>query len=252
MITNQPLILNITNSVTLNFVANGLLNLGASPVMSDDPEDAVELAKIANGICINIGTISDHQMAIVRNILTIQDDKKIVLDPVGSGATSRRTNFSKEILSSGRIHLIRGNASEISSLVEKSSTTKGVDSTLETTEILQQALALARKFNCIIVVSGAIDIVTDGKKTAFVSNGSPSMPKLTGTGCLLTAFLTAIIADGIFDLNRIAEAVAYYGYLGEVSASASHGMGEFQVRFLDSMSNIPFLNTKSKLRIEWK
>jgi len=29
-------------------------------------------------------------------------------------------------------------------------------------------------------------------------------------------------------------------------------MGEFQVRFLDSMSNIPFLNTKSKLRIEWK
>lgn len=85
MITNKPLVLNITNSVTINLVANSLLSLGASPVMSDDPDDAVELAKISQGICINIGTISDNQMSIIRKILAISEEKKFALDPVGSG-----------------------------------------------------------------------------------------------------------------------------------------------------------------------
>ncbi len=252
MITNKPLVLNITNSVTINLVANSLLSLGASPVMSDDPDDAVELAKISQGICINIGTISDNQMSIIRKILAISEEKKFALDPVGSGATSRRTLFSNEILNSGRINLIRGNASEISSLAEKSSTTKGVDSTIETIEILDQAISLSRKFKCHVVVSGAIDIVTDGNKVAFVSNGSPIMAQLTGAGCVLSAYLTAVMADGQFNLNQIVEAVAYYGYLGEVSASTSKGMGEFAMKFLNNMSSISFFDAKNNLRIQWK
>lgn len=41
-----PLVHNITNYVTVNDVANVLLACGASPIMSDEPEDVAEITAI--------------------------------------------------------------------------------------------------------------------------------------------------------------------------------------------------------------
>ena len=44
--TTRPLVHNITNYVTVNDVANILLACGASPIMSDEPEEVEEITSI--------------------------------------------------------------------------------------------------------------------------------------------------------------------------------------------------------------
>ena len=53
-----PLVHNITNYVTVNDVANVLLACGASPIMSDEPEDVEDIVSICKGLNINIGTLN--------------------------------------------------------------------------------------------------------------------------------------------------------------------------------------------------
>ena len=53
----SPLIHNITNYVTINDVANVLLACGASPIMSDDAEDAAQITSICAGLNINLGQL---------------------------------------------------------------------------------------------------------------------------------------------------------------------------------------------------
>lgn len=250
MITKHPLVLNITNSVTIDFVANALLAVGASPVMSEDPQDAHDLAGFSQGICLNIGTIHEKQWQVMEKVLQVSGDKSFVLDPVGSGATRLRTDTSVRILESGRINLIRGNASEISSLVGASQTTKGVDSTMESLSVKDSALRLAEKYKTMVVVSGEVDLVTDGKQLYRIYNGSALMPRITGTGCVLSAFLAAVLGDGQTDTGSIAKAVAFYGYMGEIAEKLVQGAGSFKVRFLDALSQIRIGEVEKYLKIE--
>ena len=61
----SPLVLCLTNVVTVTDCANALLAIGASPVMSDDPRDAAGLAGLASALVVNIGTINDHQEGVM-------------------------------------------------------------------------------------------------------------------------------------------------------------------------------------------
>ena len=51
---NAPIIHNITNYVTVNDVANIILACGASPIMSDEPEDAAEITGLCGGSLTSI------------------------------------------------------------------------------------------------------------------------------------------------------------------------------------------------------
>ncbi|WCL47806.1 hydroxyethylthiazole kinase [Leptospira sp. GIMC2001] len=250
MITKHPLVLNITNSVTVNFVADALLAVGAAPVMSEDPTDATELVPIVNGICINIGTINTHQRSIIDKVLSTNSKSKITLDPVGAGATATRTKACLDILATGKVNLIRGNASEISSLAGKNHSTRGVDSTESTLSVKDSAFYLATEYKCIVVVSGEVDLLTDGKNMSRTYNGSALMPKITGTGCVLSAFLTAVISDHEVSLADLTQAVAYYGYMGEIAESLAKGTGTFKERFLDALYQIKVSEVQENLRIE--
>ena len=53
-----PLVHNITNYVTVNDVANVILACGASPIMSDEPQDVQDITAICGGLNINIGTLN--------------------------------------------------------------------------------------------------------------------------------------------------------------------------------------------------
>jgi hydroxyethylthiazole kinase len=251
MIADRPLILNLTNIVTVDFVANGLLSAGASPVMSEDPEDALALAGIASGICINIGTLNTHSISIYNRVLQkLEKEIPILLDPVGAGATKLRTQVSIDILNSGKVRGIRGNASEIAALAGQAQTTKGVDSTQSTLSVRDAAIQLAKQYQVIVIVSGEVDIVTDGREYAQVYCGSPTMAGITGTGCVMSAYLTAVLASGNRTVEKIARAVAYYGYLGELADRLSKGTGTFKVKFLDCLSQVTFASVERNLRFE--
>lgn len=89
-----PLVHNITNYVTVNDVANIILACGASPIMSDEPDDVTDITSICSSLNINIGTL--HKSSIEAMYLAGKRANElghpILLDPVGAGASALRTN----------------------------------------------------------------------------------------------------------------------------------------------------------------
>ena len=89
-----PLIHNITNYVTVNDVANILLACGGSPIMSDEAEDVEDITSICSGLNINIGTL--HKTSIEGMFKAGKKANElghpVLLDPVGAGASTLRTN----------------------------------------------------------------------------------------------------------------------------------------------------------------
>ena len=62
----SPLVHNITNVVVTNFTANGLLALGASPVMAYAKEEVADMARIAGALVLNMGTLTAQEVEAMR------------------------------------------------------------------------------------------------------------------------------------------------------------------------------------------
>ena len=198
-----PLIHCITNYVTVNDVANILLACGGSPIMADDAQEAAEMSSICNGTVINIGTLNART---VDSMITAGKKANelghiVVLDPVGAGATTLRTETTFRLLNEIQFSVIRGNISEIKTVYQGSGTTKGVDADVSDTvteknleEVITFAKQLSQKTGAIIAITGAIDIVADSTKAYVIRNGHAMMSKITGTGCMLTGMVAAYCA----------------------------------------------------------
>lgn len=241
---NKPVILNLTNYVTMDFMANSLLALGAAPIMSVCSSELEELVRIATTININIGTLDD---AFIENsINTVKFAKKynkpIILDPVGAGATKIRTKHAQDLANSADI--IRSNASEIIAVAGIQQNTKGVESTNSLIDAKNIAIKLAQNLECVIVVTGPIDFITDGTRNAYVPYGSNLMPLVTGMGCILTAVISAfrtIIND---PFNACVLATHYCALCGQLAASTSNHPGAFRTNFIDNIHEADFYNMR--------
>ena len=246
-----PLVHNITNYVTVNDVANVILASGASPIMSDEPQDVEEITAICGGLNINIGTL---------NVRTIEGMLKaghkanelnhmVLLDPVGAGASSLRTNTAVKLMQELKLDVIRGNISEVKTLAAGSGTTKGVDADVAdavTEENLDEAVAFAKAFaeksGSIVAITGAIDLVSDGQKCYVIRNGRPEMGRITGTGCQLSGLMTAyLIANPEQKLEAAAAAVCVMGLAGEIGwnyMQKGDGNSTYRNRIIDAIYNM--------------
>ena len=245
------LVHNITNYVTVNDVANVLLACGASPIMSDDEEDVVDITSICGGLNINIGTLNKRTIPsmFAAGAKANELSHKILLDPVGAGASRLRTETALELMRKIDFDVVRGNISEIKTLAIGSGTTKGVDADIAdavTDDTLDQAIKFAESLavseNCIIAITGAIDLVTDGKKCFVIRNGRPEMGKITGTGCQLSALITAfLVANPEKPLEATAAAVCAMGLAGETGWSnmeKTDGNSTYRNRIIDAIYNM--------------
>ncbi|MDY7038779.1 MAG: hydroxyethylthiazole kinase, partial [Thermodesulfobacteriota bacterium] len=169
----KPLIHNITNYVVMNYTANALLAMGASPVMAHAQNEVEEMVAFAGALVLNIGTLTDDWVAamIKAGKKASESNTPTVLDPVGSGATTLRTDSAKKIINETSITVIRGNASEILSLADEDSKTKGVDSLHTVDEAKDTAQALAGELKTTLAITGPTDVVTDGDRVLKIENG---------------------------------------------------------------------------------
>lgn len=238
---NRPLIINITNDVTMDFIANGLLSLGASPIMTKAPQEIDELVQIASGVVINIGTLTHdfvdlcHQVCAAANRLK----KPITLDPVGAGASHYRTQTCLDLLNHFKISIMRGNASEIMALAGASHHSKGVDALGETHDAVDSAQFLSHQHQAVVVVSGKMDAVVDPNQVSFFERGSLLMPQITGSGCLLTAVVSAFDAVHHDAYEAASAAVQFYGVCGEIAARKTQSPGSFKPYFIDALNALP-------------
>ncbi len=194
----SPLVLNITNLVTINDIANVLTMIGASPMMSNSISEVSELMNIVKtckgALVVNLGTINDQQQKLIYAAVKVanQIGVKVVLDPVGAGASMIRTNTAKTLLTDYKIDVVRGNYNEISALIDHSIESRGVDSITGSDETI--ATTFANKYKTIVLISGEVDYLSDGTKTDSIIGGSSYLPQITGTGCMLTAIVGAYVA----------------------------------------------------------
>lgn len=236
----NPLVLNITNYVAMNNSANALLAVGGSPIMSKTESEMEDMAQICNSLVINIGTLEvdsiDTMLVAQRAFNDLK--KPVILDPVGAGASALRNETINKILSNGRVNFIRGNASEIISVSGNANKTKGVDSQDGSTDAIQSAKMLAQQHNCVVCISGEIDIIVSLDKVAYIDNGDRLMTKVTALGCSCSAILGAFAS--LHEEDDFVKAIAGCAMMcvcGEIAVKISNGPGSLQVNLLDTLYN---------------
>ncbi|MDI6830270.1 MAG: hydroxyethylthiazole kinase [Actinomycetota bacterium] len=234
----RPLIHHITNFVVMNETANLTLCLGASPVMAHAAAEVEEMAAQAGALVINMGTpypeLEEAMCAAGR--AANRAGVPVILDPVGAGATAYRTRLAHRLLEEVRFAAVRGNAAEIARLAGEAAEIRGVDSLSFTGDATAVASVLASSLGCVVAVTGAVDVVSDGSRLARVSNGHELLGMVTGTGCMATTAIAVLLAGGEPHLEAAASALALFGLAGELAAAASGGLpGSFHAALYDQV-----------------
>jgi hydroxyethylthiazole kinase len=233
----KPLVHNITNFVVMNFTANTLLAMGASPVMAHAPNEVEEMVSLARALVINIGTLSDPwiEAMLLAGKKANAKGVPIVFDPVGSGATSLRTGTTRRIVQDLKLAIIRGNASEILSIGSSGTVTKGVDSLHDVDQVAEMARGTARQTGAVVAVTGKVDLITDGTRVIRCRNGHALMGRVTGTGCAATATIAAFAAVTPDAMEAAAAGLSFFGLAGEMAAAKALSPGSFMIALIDAL-----------------
>ncbi len=239
----NPMVGSVTNTVTINFVANAQLAVGGSAAMVYLPDEAEFLANASAATYVNAGTLMPiYEQTLPRMVKVLHENgKPWVLDPVAIGIGSLRTDLLRQ-LKAYKPSVIRGNASEILALAglweldggTDGSSVRGVDSTDPVIAAKTAAVALAKWTGGAVAVSGKTDLVTDGSVAAFSHGGSHFMKKITGSGCSLGG-VVAVYATAASPFIAALAATAAFNLAATRAEGQVDGPGSFQTVFLDEL-----------------
>ena len=264
-----PLTHCITNFVTVNDCANAILAIGASPIMAEELDEVEEIINISDALVINIGTLKHPQIEAMK-ISSAQANKTnipITLDPVGVGVSKLRNNTTIDLINNYNISAIRGNITEIKTIAklfnvtDETNTAKGVDVcnddiiTKDNLKANEKIIAkTAEKLNTVILASGPIDILSDGKTTIAIYGGDEMMPLITGSGCMLSSIVGSCIgATNPFDGTLLA--ILAMNKAGEKARAKvdeeNLGTGSFRTLLIDALykTDAEELSNESKIEI---
>ena len=242
----NPLSHNMTNLVVQNFAANVALSVGGSPIMSNYGEEAADLCKLGGSLVINMGTVTPEGLQnYVKSLKAYNvEGSPVVFDPVGAGATAVRRSAVKTLLAAGYFDVIRGNEGEIRTVFGSAVQQKGVDSGTSTLNNKQKAALvkdLAARERNVVVMTGATDFLSDGKRTFAVSNGHELLGKITGSGCVLGTIISLTLAVSRGDKLLAALAgLLHFEIAAEIAATREDvkGPGSFVPALIDELYNI--------------
>ncbi|ATW26062.1 hydroxyethylthiazole kinase [Candidatus Formimonas warabiya] len=239
----SPLVHHLTNYVTVNDCANMVLAVGGSPVMADDIGEVAEMASLASALVINMGTLNKRTIAsmILAGQTAREHGIPVIFDPVGIGATTLRTDTAVKIIRETQPAVIRGNMSEIKCLSGLNVQIKGVDSTADEAGGERIAQNLAQKQGCVIAITGATDIISDGSRTCLITNGDKMLSRVTGTGCMTTSLIGTYCGATKDLFLGAASGIMTMGLAGEIachSLKEAEGIGTFRVRLFDAVFNL--------------
>ena len=235
----KPLVHQITNYVVMNETANATLALGALPVMAHAVEEVEEMVGLAGALVLNIGTLSPHwvEAMLLAGRAAGARGVPIVLDPVGAGATSYRTETAQALLAELPIAVLRGNAGEVATLVGVEAEVRGVESIGVGGAAADLAREAARALDLVAAVTGPVDHVSDGQRVAAISNGHELLGTVSGTGCMSTAITGAFLAAKSGEpFDAAVEGLVAFGVAGEDAAVDARGPGTFHAGLYDALA----------------
>ena len=240
---NNPMAGSITNTVTINLVANAQLAVGGSAAMVYLPDEGEFLAKAGGAMYMNVGTLFPiYEETLPRAAKALQAaGRPWVLDPVAIGIGELRTKLLRSF-KEYKPGIIRGNASEIIALAglwnlsggTEISKVRGVDSTESVRSAQMAAVTLAKWTGGAVAVSGETDLITDGSMVAFSHGGSHFFERITGAGCSLGGVMAVYLSEASPFIAALTGA-AIYNFAGRLAQSKVDGPGHFQTQFLDEL-----------------
>lgn len=236
----NPLVHALTNEITVNDVANAIICCGGSPTMAHHIDEVEEFTANADCLLINLGATE-----YLDQIYKSGKNKKVikVFDPVGAAASEFRRAHARKIIKDIKPYVIRANRSEISALYYDKKTAKGVDandlSKVNESDYIKLVKDFAKKTKAIVVSSGEIDYISDGKEVYSIKNGSKWMKKITGSGCISTGVIASFVGSRpTFEV--VLMACLFIALSAEVAEKLTldegGGSGTFRIYLLDVMS----------------
>jgi hydroxyethylthiazole kinase len=236
----KPVVHHLTNWVTIYDCANIVKVFGASPVMAHAPEEVAEMTLISGALVLNIGTLTTGMIEAMKISARTANEKgtPVVLDACGAGATQFRDRKSFELLQAAHIDILKGNASEIARLCGETVRTKGVDSTKVSKNMVDLSGEFARRYKCVVVVTGPEDIVTDGSRGYLVKNGHAMMGNIVGTGCMAASVIGTFAAVEKDLVLAAAAGLSCFEIAAEQAAKAVKGPGSFKEKLFDCVYHL--------------
>lgn len=232
----NPVVLTLANLVTIGKVADAVNAIGASPIMSFDLHEAAELVKLADAIAINLGTINDQQMAQIKAVLQAADRRlPLILDPVAVAAVPYRLTLAQQLLQQFSFDVIRGNASEIAALIGEKPASHGIDTGMVKNQA-QIAMECARQFKATVILTGEVDLITDGHRLYRNSLTTPFLAANVGSGDILTSITAAFLTVGTDSWMTGIVATIFLTSAGVLASRHASGLGSWQVQFFDQLS----------------
>ena len=212
--------------------------------MANDGDEAMDIAKVAGSLVINLGSVSSVSLNSQIQALEAYNHRglPVILDPVGAGATDLRRAATKTLLTNGYADIIKGNQSEIRQILDGSNIQqKGVDS--EPNNATEQELAsvtkrLALRERNIVLMTGEVDFLSDGEVVLLLRNGHRILSRVTGSGCTLGTVIACCVSVEMQDkLLAVLAGSLLFNIAAELAVDAPgvQGPGTFIPAFIDSV-----------------
>lgn len=242
---SSPLIHSITSPIAINDCANGVLALGAKPIMAEHPAEVAQITGMAQALTVSLANITDVR---AESIMISGRIKPAVIDVVGVTCSPFRMELAKRFVEDCHPAVIKGNVSEIRAMAGADFIASGIDvsqadavakdnqeSQLKMADIMRRYAASAQ---AVVMASGEVDIIAaaDGEAVYFVKNGTAHMAKITGTGCMLTC-ITGVYLSVTDPVTASVLAAVTLGIAGE-KADSSRGLGSYHIGLMDALSTL--------------
>lgn len=234
----NPLIECLTSLAGASQAANALFAAGASPMVVEDMGEATQLAREADGLLVNMGTVTKPQTDAMRAAVSHANSaaRPWVLVPAGIGALPLRTFVTKELMRRFPA-VIRGNGSEIMFLAGAPTGGRGSESLIPSEGAIQGAQRLAGVTHAAVIVAGETDYVA-AEGTPVVAVPHAARPRFAGEGCiqgaLASAFLGALGTRARWEAALAASVVM--AVATEKALKVAKGPASFSVALIDALA----------------
>jgi hydroxyethylthiazole kinase len=214
-----------------------------------------EMVGVAGALVLNIGTLTPEWIAAMElagkraNHLGIP----VILDPVGAGATRLRTDSSRRLLENVRISIVRGNAAEVATLAGLASEIRGVESISASNSAEEVAKQFASTYGCTVAITGVVDVVSQGTRTAKISNGDVMLSKVVGTGCMSNVIIASFAAVDSDPFTAAVGGLVAFGMAGEMAAGISGDRpGTFHAELYNALYQLSEDAMLTGAKVDWK
>lgn len=232
----RPLVHQMTNYVSAQLQADIVAMMGGCSIMSVLAAEIDEISAEADALLINIGAPGPDFLKTCRLALDAAERARIpvLLDIVGYGFTKFRSGLADTLLGEYRFSAVKGNSAEISALAGDGGKPKGVSAAGGDTDMGPATGRLAARYGCVVISTGAVDTLSDGKTTLRLGGGSRLMASRSGMGCALGS-LTALFLSVTEPFTASAAACAAFRFAAGKAADKNKASASFHCAFQDEL-----------------